>query len=924
VPANVGSHRLLEDPFSERCSRRLSRTTPDSTDYDEYTGAWTAPVLQHCTSTDFNGRFMNKSVSKSIVTIAAALAVASVLVAMLIGGRHRSNSDPLTMEYPETGYPALVRNHPTSHHDIQRVTHHPTNGPALFDLAYENTIHPDEDLLMPDGQLPNYPSTESGPSLIAEPDPSYPPLEQQPEGRLPKPQAPPTQTWPTPPAQQPPTLQPTNPTPSQPQTTRPQLTQPQPTQPAPQVIQPQVPRQTVSPTRDSGGRFDPNQGPAPDEDLLFPNGSSANDFPTVPTPRAVDPPANPPNRQPTPNRILPEPIVTPQPGSGFPTTPENVSPIEVIPERPRTVVPDRVAPPAHEPRTLPNALAPHSTGSSSPKSDYSGPDPHLEVFSKTIFPSAKECRTCHEEIYDEWASSSHAYASISPMFQKFEQTINALAKGTVGYFCMRCHAPVATTLNHERHLSIYDSIPSATEGVTCVACHRVKEEYGKVNGERRVEMGGINDPVYGAGFGEGLAEVLSRKDHYKVKTGDHEKGPGQQIHNRVIHFEQLSSSHFCVSCHQVAVYPGIALEVVWAQYRASPAHKQGIECQECHMGQEPGVAQGYTTGPVAVVNGKEISPHRKHSNHMFYGPGYSIAHPGTFPKNPDADEWKMEEWLQFDYRAGWGTEEFEELLEQGKVQAHFPKVWENSDDRMDAREIVDANLEKLEAKRHMRHRLMENGSRVEGPIFNRRPRLNKPLNFHYVVQNLNSGHNMPSGSLGAQPQLWLNVVLTGPGGQHLWESGYVDRNGDIADMHSLEVAAGRIRPDQQLFNLQTKFLITHVKGTDREMYLPVPTDLDPLPFLRPSGFPITVMNHPPFIRMEGHSLPALGSRNAKYKVPANLIRAPGNYRLSVRMRSRAEPIYFMRYCKATPEMERNMNYWMLDYHEDHFDFFVSP
>jgi nitrate/TMAO reductase-like tetraheme cytochrome c subunit len=599
-------------------------------------------------------------------------------------------------------------------------------------------------------------------------------------------------------------------------------------------------------------------------------------------------------------------------------------PIEVLPEPPQAAPYEPPVPRPQPPATLPHVVAPHSTGMKTPAT-YSGTaDPHLEVFSKTLFPSANECRECHQAIYEEWAGSSHAYAALSPMFQKFEQTINALTQGTIGYFCLRCHAPVATTLGYPREAPITRSIPSATEGVTCVACHRVIEEYGKVNGERRIEPGDINAPVLGSGYGEGLAEVLARKDHYKVKTGPQEKGPGQQIHNRVIHFEQLSSSHFCVSCHQVAVFPGIKLEVVWEQYRASPAHKQGITCQECHMGQEPGMAQGYATGPVAIIGDKEISPHRKHSNHMFYGPGYSIAHPGTFPINPDAEEWAVEEWLQFDYRAGWGKEKFEDLVQDGKISAQFPPVWENSDDRMDAREIVDANLEKLEAKRRMRHRLMENGSCVKGPIFARQPRAGRSLKFHYTVHNANLGHNMPSGSLGAQPQIWLNVALTGPHGQHLWESGYVDRNGDLADLHSLEVAARRIRPDQQLFNLQTKFLITNVKGTDREFYLPVNIDFDQLPFIRPSGFPITVMNHPPFIRMEAHSLPPLGSRNANYKVPGRLLQQPGHYRLSVRMRSRAEPIYFMRFCNATPEMERNMNEWMLDYHEEYFDFYVAP
>jgi len=74
------------------------------------------------------------------------------------------------------------------------------------------------------------------------------------------------------------------------------------------------------------------------------------------------------------------------------------------------------------------------------------------------------------------------------------------------------------------------------------------------------------------------------------------------------------------------------------------------------------------------------------------------------------------------------------------------------------------------------------------------------------------------------------------------------------------------------------------------------------------------MNHPPLLRMEGRSLPPLGSRDADYTVPGELITKPGKYRLAVRMRSRAEPIYFMKFIGSTIEMEEAMNAWMLDIH----------
>ena len=186
------------------------------------------------------------------------------------------------------------------------------------------------------------------------------------------------------------------------------------------------------------------------------------------------------------------------------------------------------------------------------------------------------------------------------------------------------------------------------------------------------------------------------------------------------------------------------------------------------------------------------------------------------------------------------------------------------------------------------------------------------------------GRNLPSGSLGAQPEIWLNVALVSPSGETVFESGYVDGNGDMADLHSLDVAAGTVEHDDQLFNLQTKFLTTNVKGTDREMYLPINFDLDQIPFIRPATVPTTVLNHPPFIRMEGRSIPPLGWRDAEYKVPAGVMTEPGTYTLAVRLRSRAEPIYFMRFVGATPEMEQAMNEWMIDIRPYAVQFEVTP
>src|SRR5690606_23123832 len=82
-------------------------------------------------------------------------------------------------------------------------------------------------------------------------------------------------------------------------------------------------------------------------------------------------------------------------------------------------------------------------------------DPHAFML-RELYPSAKKCGECHVQIYEEWSVSNHAYASISPVFHKFEQTINDLTRGTIDTFCMRCHASVSMALGEPREAPLWE------------------------------------------------------------------------------------------------------------------------------------------------------------------------------------------------------------------------------------------------------------------------------------------------------------------------------------------------------------------------------------------------------------------------------------------------------------------------------------
>ena len=191
-----------------------------------------------------------------------------------------------------------------------------------------------------------------------------------------------------------------------------------------------------------------------------------------------------------------------------------------------------------------------------------------------------------------------------------------------------------------------------------------------------------------------------------------------------------------------------------------------------------------------------------------------------------------------------------------------------------------------------------------------------------IVTNTNEGHNLLTASLGAQPQFWANVVLIGPDGRRAVGIGlhrFLRRPGE----HPFRRRSQRPAPfDWQLFNLQTMFLITGAKGTDREFFVPVNFDIDQLPFIRPGAQPIQRINHPPFIRMESQSLAPLGSRRVPYRIPGDLVQQPGMYRLVVPHAEPGRADVLHAILRSDREMQRAMNEWMIDVHPVTVEFVI--
>jgi hypothetical protein len=483
---------------------------------------------------------------------------------------------------------------------------------------------------------------------------------------------------------------------------------------------------------------------------------------------------------------------------------------------------------------------------------------HEKLFAEDRYPSATVCRTCHPEQFRQWAQSQHAYTQISPVLQAMQGLILKLTNGTNGDFCIRCHNPIGMNLGEPLFTSTMERHPTSREGTTCVVCHRMSAPYGKVSGRLYIEQGPIFSPVYGPTGNAELKRVIGSPGQYSVNAEPDK--PGRGIHTDVVKFEPITTSAFCGTCHDVTLADNLRLEEAFSEWKNSPAAARGVTCQDCHMSTEPGRPAGYAVGPAAIVGGVPTRP-RKRTDHRFAGPDYSVVHPGIFPFNDKAQALAtIAEWITFDYKAGWGTKEFEDHVPEG---TQFPPRWRSVDDRYDARAIVDENLKALGEIAEERRKILKVGYELgEIPVLDAS---DAGVTFRVQMRNGTDGHNVPTG-LDNERLVYLHVTVTDGRGKVVFESGDLDPNGDVRDQHSTYVHAGELPLDPYLFSLRSKFIVNMAHGGDREQVSPINISVDALPFVRPETRPAILTGRPSRSRKHKRGLPPLGERWAEYEV----------------------------------------------------------
>ncbi|MFQ5568754.1 MAG: multiheme c-type cytochrome [Rhodothermales bacterium] len=369
---------------------------------------------------------------------------------------------------------------------------------------------------------------------------------------------------------------------------------------------------------------------------------------------------------------------------------------------------------------------------------------------------------CHTEIYKEWQVSSHRWSAMDAAFQKVQSVMADQNGPETTRYCGGCHDPISL-FSGTKNVFTEDltNLTGYQEGVSCIACHAIKETDVKGNANY----------------------VMTQPERYMFELRDGNTAafisdflirayPKQHV--ETLQHRLFKSAEFCAACHKQFIDEEIN-NVGWVQlqnqydnWRKSRWNEPGdptqtIECRECHMP----LTDSFDPGSGDDLDYNRTLDDGKHRSHRFLAANQFM---------PIA--------LQLE-----GAHEQVDLTEkwlQGKIE--IPEI----EDKWRAGPAVPIEL-----------------------IVPETAAPGEDIKVQAVITNNKVGHDFPTGPLDII-QAWTEVVVTDQNGNLIFESGKrdeghfiepgsfmfkaepVDQYGNLIDRHNLWEMVG-VRYRRALF-----------------------------------------------------------------------------------------------------------------------------
>jgi Flp pilus assembly protein TadD len=224
-----------------------------------------------------------------------------------------------------------------------------------------------------------------------------------------------------------------------------------------------------------------------------------------------------------------------------------------------------------------------------------------------FFMDSKLCGECHKDIYEQWNSSMHHFASFNNQFYRRSiehmQEVQGSTQGSK--WCAGCHDH-AVFFNGRFEKPIKDQIdsPEAQNGLGCVSCHSIVHVDGSMgNGGFTIEYPPLHN------LASSRNPFIRKIDRFLTFT---EPEPHRKTFMKP--FMRDDSAEFCSSCHKVHLdvpvnnYRWLRGFNDYDNWQASGVSGQGarsfyypdksMTCAECHMQKVPSKDPGNREGMV--------------------------------------------------------------------------------------------------------------------------------------------------------------------------------------------------------------------------------------------------------------------------------------------------------------------------------------
>jgi tetratricopeptide (TPR) repeat protein len=412
------------------------------------------------------------------------------------------------------------------------------------------------------------------------------------------------------------------------------------------------------------------------------------------------------------------------------------------------------------PLYVPASMAEEGAGPKSPFWPSSANTDVNHTIPSNFFMDSKLCGECHKDIYDEWQSSMHHFASFNNQFyRKAIENMQDVIGTKPSKWCAGCHDhAVFFNGRFDRPIKEQIDTPEAQNGLGCLSCHSIVHVDGSMgNGGFIIEYPPLHE------LASSHNPWIRRIDRYITYLNP-------EPHRRTFlkPFMRQETSEYCSACHKVHLdvpvngYRWLRGFNDYDNWQASGVSGQGARsfyyppksstCADCHMpmvnSQDPGNIKG------------------KIHSHRFAAANTAVAY-------ANQDDKQLSETEKF-LKSGFITVDIFAVtpVDQAKGQTEMRRrATDNTPQAMSTFAVGE------EAEQQGAVVLREVG-KLAAPIDTAQAHVEpgQTVRVDTVVRTRKIGHFFPGGTVDAF-DVWLELTATDAGGRLMFWSGKVEDGG---------------------------------------------------------------------------------------------------------------------------------------------------